>query len=271
MTKAATDQPRTDAVDLLSEESRFGDSLKRDHPALWWTTLVGPFALTGAALVVLGLHRGYEWMLQLIGTAAVTFFGLGRFVILLGKDGGGIHPEDAAEQAERARFSFFTAMELFGLVTWMDVCAGVLLVCHAGFLFKIPKLGPALLKVRGEGEFFMRYQPWIRRFTFAGLTLFVMIPVAATGSVGAAIIGRLLGMTRKATLLAILAGTLIGNGLIYLLGRHLVRHIPFFDPSNPLNLLAGVGVILLIVLLLGWRYKKLKARYTASGDLRKAA
>jgi hypothetical protein len=270
MEQPVTAQP-TEQVDLVGQETKFGDDLRRQQPLLWWATLIGPIAISGAALVVLGLSRGVDWVLQLMGTAVVTFFGLGRFVILLGSDGGGIHPEDAAEAAERARFSFFTAMELFAMVSWMDMVAGVLLVFHAGFLFKIPKLGPALLKVRSEGEFFMKYQPWVRRFTFAALTLFVAIPVAATGSVGAAIFGRLLGMTRKATLLAILAGTVIGNGAIYLIGRHIIRYVPFFDPRSPLNLLAGAGIILLLVVLLGWRYNKLKQRYMGVTQVRKAA
>lgn len=266
-----SEQPGTEQIDLMGEETKFGDDLRRTRPFVWWSTLIGPIALSAAALVVLGLHRGFDWMLQLMGTAVVTFFGLGRFVILLGQGGGGINPEDAAEAAERARFSFFTSMELFALVTWMDVMVGMLLIFHAGFLFKIPKLGPALVKVRSEGEFFMKYQPWVRRFASLGLTLFVMIPVAATGSVGAAIFGRLLGMTRKATLLAILAGTIIGNGLIYLIGRHVIRYVPFFDPRSPLNLLAGAGIILLLVIFLAWRYNKLKQRYLSASEVRKAA
>jgi uncharacterized membrane protein len=269
MEEAAPDTTITQ--DLAHDEARFGDNLRREQPLVWWGTLVGPFLITAAALTTLALTRGVEWVLQLVGTGFVTFFGLGRFVILLGRDRAGIHPENAAEAAEHARFKFFSAMELFALVTWMDLLVGVLLVCHAGFLYRIPRLGPALIKVRAEGEFFMRYQPWVRRFTFLGLTLFVGIPVAATGSVGASIFGRLLGMTRKATLLAILCGTILGNGAIYLLGRHLFQKVPFFDPENPLNVLVGAGVILLVVVLLGWRYKKLKASYMSANSVRKAA
>jgi uncharacterized membrane protein len=273
MDDAATNTPTPAPIphDLVHDEARFGDNLRREQPVVWWATLVGPFLITGAALFTLTITRGVDWVLQLLGTAFVTFFGLGRFVILLGRDGAGIHPESAAEAADRARFQFFTSMELFAMVTWMDLVAGVLLVCHAGFLYKIPRLGPALVKVREEGEFFMRYQPWMRRFTFLGLTVFVAIPVAATGSVGAAIFGRLLGMTRKATLMAILAGTILGNGSMYLLGQHIIKHIPFFDPQSPLNLVVGAALIFLLVLLLGWRYKKLKARYMTASHVRKAA
>jgi uncharacterized membrane protein len=269
MDDAAHDSPASH--DLVHDEATFGDNLRREQPIVWWATLIGPFLVSAAALFTLTVTRGVEWVLQLLGTAVVTFFGLGRFVILLGRDAGGIHPESAAEAAERARFQFFTAMELFTLVSWMDVMVGVLLVCHAGFLYRIPRLGPALLRVRGEGEFFMRFQPWVRRFTLLGLTVFVAIPVAATGSVGASIFGRLLGMTRKATLMAILAGTIIGNGAIYLLGRHLFKHIPFFDPQSPFNLVVGAGLIVVLVVFLGWRYKKLKARYMSATALKQAA
>lgn len=243
--------------EILHAEVRFGDTLKRDYPLIWWATLIGPFVLTAATLGYLWFDRGWEFMVKLCGTALVTFFGLGRFVILLGSDQTAA-TASAIEGADRARFSFLTSTELLVMVTWMDLFVACLLIFHAGFLFRIPKLGPALLKLREEGEFFMSYQPWMRRFTFVGLVLFVAFPLAATGSVAGSIFGRLLGMSKLATCLALVAGTALGNGGMYLVGQAILAWVPFFNPNNPWNLLLGAALIFGIIFLLGWRYTHLK-------------
>lgn len=246
--------------ELLGSESKFADTFKRDYPLIWWATLVGPFVVTGAMLAVLYFVRGGEFAAKLVGTAFATFFGLGRFVILFGSD---MKDPSAAAHAEEARqFSFMTSAELFAMVSWMDLMAAFLLIFHAGFLYKIPKLGPGMLKLRSEGEFFMKTQPWMKRFTFIGTALFVAFPLAATGSVAGSIFGRLLGMSRTATLGALMAGTLLGNGAMFM-GSELINKIPFFDKDNPLNLVGGVVLIVGLIALLNWRYQKFKRQFAA--------
>lgn len=246
---------------LVEREASFGREFRTQYPLVWWGTLLGPFVLSAAVLVVLWIVRGWDFVLQLLGTALVTFFGLGRFVILLGSDRARTEGAGLAEASEAARFKFMTAFELFCMVTWMDLCAATLLVFHAGFLFKLPKLGPRLLTLREEGVFFMQYQPWMRRFTLLGLTLFVMFPLAATGSVAGSIFGQLLGMHRKSVLLAIVLGTLVGNGSMYFFGG-LIRRLGIFDPSNPWNLIGGAVLIIAVIAFLGYRYNAMKKQLT---------
>ncbi len=247
--------------DIAAHEKHFGDTFRRDYPAIWWLTLLGPILASGGVLAYLAVLRGTEFVVKLSATALATFFGLGRFVIILGSDapkGELVGLDDFAKDA--SKFNFLTRIELFGMVTWMDVVAACLLIFHAGFIFRIPKIGPKMLLLREEGEFFMRVQPWMRRFAFIGLVVFVVIPVAATGSVGGAILGRMLGMSRTATLVAIVAGTLIGNSLMLLAGKALSK-VPFFDPHHPASLAAGVGVIITIIAGLNWYYRTLKRKY----------
>jgi len=241
--------------DHLADEVKFGDTFRRDYPMGWWATLLAPFLLSGAMLASLGLTRGWDFVAKLLAAATSSFFVLGRFAILLGEKAHGAIAEGHAEDI--AKFKFLAAPEIFTMITWMDVCTACLLVYHASFLYKIPKLGPRLLSLRDEGQFFLRYQPWIRRFTFIGLSLFVAIPIAATGAIAGSIFGRLLGMTRTATILAICCGSLIGNGLMLGL-RESLNAVPFLDPNNPWNLAIGIAVILGVVGLLNWRYRKLK-------------
>ncbi|MBX3409206.1 MAG: small multi-drug export protein [Phycisphaeraceae bacterium] len=244
--------------DLEAHEVHFADGFKRDYPITWWATMLGPFVATAILLSVLSIQRGGDFVLKLAGTALVTFFGLGRFVIIFGSDAPKIDLEDVAIHA--SKFNFLTRAELFTMVSWMDMCAATLLIFHAGFLYKIPKLGPRLLALREEGEFFMRYQPWVRRFTFIGLVIFVTFPIAATGSVAGSIFGRLLGMSRWATMTALVCGTLIGNSIMLVIGKA-VSKVPFFNPNNPLNLVAGAGLIIIVLFILNWRYQKIKKQY----------
>jgi uncharacterized membrane protein len=238
------------------------DDLRDRWPIMWWLTLLGPPGFTLLALGLMGLVRGWEEVIKTVAAGIISFFGMGRFVILFGSGGEGLG--GAEDAAIRAKFDFLTTGELFLMVTWMDMCWAVLLVCHMSFLFRIPRIGPALLRLREEGEFFMAYQPWVRRFTFVGLSLFVSFPVAATGAVAGSIFGRLLGMSRRAVLLAVFTGAVLGNGIMYFVGRAVTQWLPIFDPSNPWNLVAGVGVIVGLLLILNWRYQSFKRNFMSS-------
>lgn len=243
--------------EILSIEARFADDFKRQYPLVWWLTLVGPFAATAVMLAYLFIARGGEFVLKLVGTGLATFFGLGRFVILFGSD-----MKEVGEEA--SRFSFMTSRELFIMVSWMDLFAACMLIFHASFMFRIPKFGPAMLQLREDGEFILQSHRWMKRFTLVGLILFVAFPLAATGSVAGSIFGRLLGLTRTATMTGLVLGTLLGNGVM-LLGKKAINQIPFFDKDNPWNFVLGIGLVVLIVLGLNWRYKKMKREWAARG------
>ena len=245
-----------DSASLAAAESRFGESFRREHPIQWWATLVGPFAATAAALVVALAMHDLAYLQRLVVTAAATFFVFGRFVIL-----GGVEADPSASEQLAEIHGFLTRGELFAMVVWMDVATATVLVYHQGFLFKLPFLGPRLLGLVEDGRFILKRQPWIRRATFAGLVAFVMFPLAATGSVGGAIFGRLVGLSRGAALAAIVLGSVMGCGAMYLGAGVVNRHV---DRSNPWLTVAGVAVVLAVILLLNWRYRCMKRR--AAGE-----
>jgi hypothetical protein len=237
---------------LAEAERAFGADFRRRQPVVWLVTLLGPLLATGVVLAVLWWLRGGPYVQRLLATAVATFFFFGRFVILGGVVGAGADPE----LAEVRRF--FSRGELFALVCWMDLMTAILLVYHAGFLFRIPFFGPRMVQLVDDGQFILARHPWMRRATFAGLVAFVMLPVAATGAVGGSIFGRLLGLSRRATLAAIVLGSVAGGGLAYL-GADLISRL---SPrrSDPVLLVLGAVVIAGIVLLLNWRHRQLKAR-----------
>jgi hypothetical protein len=220
---------------------------RRAHPVGWWLTLVGPPLATVALLLVLVQVRGADFVWQLLGTALATFFFFGRFVILGGSDAG----IDAAHR-------FLSSGELFLMVFWMDMVVASVLAFHLGFMYRIPFLGPRIAALEQDGEFILHANRWMRRATFFGLIAFVAFPLAATGSVGGAIFGRLLGMSRAATFFGVVLGSLLGCGAMYLGAELIGLRI---DGDNPWLVGGGIAVIAGLILLLNHRYSAMKKRY----------
>ena len=245
MNPAATEDPSPvpDRAADEAENARF----RREHPFWWWVTLIGPALATIVALLLIGHLRGADFAWRLVGTAFATFFFFGRFVILGGSSGevGDIH-------------AFMTNGELFAMVFWMDMVVASVLAFHLGFMYRIPFLGPRIAALEQDGEFILDSNRWMRRATFFGLIAFVAFPLAATGSVGGAIFGRLLGMSRVATFSGVMLGSLLGCGAMYL-GAELIG--VRVDGDNPWLLVGGVAVIAGLILFLNHRYSVMKKRY----------
>jgi len=241
--------------ELSPAESNLDAVFRREYPVAWWLTLLGPFLLTLLILVIVGLFKGPAFVGRLVTTAVATFFIFGKLVILGGTNG----------EVDVIR-SFFTTEELIVLVLYLDLVTACLLTFHLGFLFKLPVIGPKLSDLVLDGQFILHTNPWLRRTTFLGLVLFVFLPGPATGSTGASILGRLLGMSRLGTFCAIVLGSLMGCAGYYL-GAELIR--PYIARENRALLTGGVVVLVGVVLLLNYRYRQLKSRYLTRHPLEK--
>ena len=87
--------------------SGFEKQFRRERPLLWKVTLLAPLVLSLVILGVTSLIYGPGSALKLINHALLTFFVLGRFVLLAGVEG------EAAEKVSKIamyarRFSFAT-------------------------------------------------------------------------------------------------------------------------------------------------------------------
>jgi len=224
-------------------------AFRRQYPVVWLLTLVGPFALTGGVLFVFWELAGASVVWRLVTTATATFFLFGKFVILGGSDG------DLFEAC-----SFFTAEQLVILVLYMDVMTACVLAFHLGFIFRLPVVGRRLYALVEDGHFILQSNPWMKRATFLGLVAFVMFPLAATGSLGGSIFGRLLGMSRLGTLVGITLGNVLGCALMYFGSELITRHV---GRDNPWLLVGGFAVIGAILFVLNHRFRQLKARQMA--------
>ncbi len=228
---------------LDSPEAAF----RRDYPTVWAVTLFGPFVLTALLIGLVWCYAGWEFTRRLITSLALAIWLFGRFIILAGSDGT---LKDVSGE--------LSTEHLFLLMTYIDVMTALVLAFHLGFLFRFPVLGPRLAALMDDGHFILDHQPWMRRTAFLGLIAFIAFPLAATGSVGGSIFGRLLGMSRLATFLGIAIGTITGNGLMYLFSNLIGEYI---NKDHPVVKWGGIAVILLIVLLLERRYQTLRHRH----------
>ncbi|MDX2016405.1 MAG: small multi-drug export protein [Planctomycetota bacterium] len=246
---------------LLAGELRFGENLKRTNPGLWWGTLVGPLAATLAMLVVAAVVRGLDFVLNLCVSAAMIFFGLGRAVLFVGRDGS-TNVQDLAAW-ERVLMGM-TVAELGLLIVWMDVLVAFLIVFHASYLYRIPKLGPAMLALQEDGQFILSQHPWLRRFAWLGLIAFVAFPFAATGSIGGSIVGRILGLSRWSTLTGVILGSVISTAAAFAVTNS-VKKTALFSDNNPWTIVGSIVFILVLFALINWRYQRMKKRWAAEG------
>lgn len=216
------------------------ESLWRLHRIIWWSTLLGPVLVTAAIVATVYGAAGAEFTGRLLTTALTGVLLFGRFIILAGHD-----PEVAKVTGG------LSSGQLFLMVTYMDLIVATVLIFHTGFLFRLPWLGSRATALVNDGRFLIHSQPWIRRTTFLGLVLFVAIPLAAMGSVGGTIFGRMLGVSRLRIVIAIL----LGNGVMWF-GSDLINQ--FVDKHHPVVRFGGVVLILVLITLIELLYRRTK-------------
>lgn len=234
--------------DLHSTEKQFRTS----HPWCWGFTLYAPLVLTASLLVLIVAQAGWEFASKLVTSAVATVLFFGRFIILSGSNGN-FKDTDGSLASEH----------LFALVCYLDVMTALILAFHIGFLFKLPYIGPRVSALVTDGHFILDAQPWMRRATFFGLIAFVGFPLAATGSIGGSIFGRLLGMGRVMTFFGIVSGALLGNTIMFLFSDLLGNYL---NKDNIYLKVGGFLVIGVLIFVLERRYRKLKEGF-ATGRL----
>jgi uncharacterized membrane protein len=245
------------AMDLAGDEARYGANLKRTNPVMWWSTLLGPLGATAVMLTLAGVVRGLDFMINLATSAMMIFFGLGRAVLLLGRDGS----QAVATMPTWQKFlASMTTQELVVLILWMDALTAFVMIFHASFIYRIPKIGPGMLALQEDGEFFLSQHPWMRRFAWLGLIAFVTFPFAATGSVGGSILGRLLGLSRWATLSGVILGSVISTLTVYAFAAT-IKKSPYIRSDSPVTLICSIALIVVIFAFINWRLKTMKQRW----------
>lgn len=248
----AADADHARKQELLEAFYQFEKSFKQRFPVVWWSTLVGPWIVTGVLAGLIFLLAGGRFFWQILTAAVVAFFFAGRFVI----------PLDA--MANLKGLDLLEPWHMFWMVTYQDVMVALFMAFHVGFLFRLPKIGPKIAELTVDGEMILSLQPWMRKATFFGLIAFIAFPLAATGSVGGAIFGRLLGLSRWATFWGSVIGAVLGNWAMLSLSKIMLS---LFPKDSLLVTLGGPALIVVIIILLERRYRSMKRQFLELREL----
>ena len=125
-------------------------------------------------------------------------------------------------------------------IALMDVLSGIFVALNFDIALKIPGVGGWIRKFVAGGEEFFRKRPWMERFYFMGVVLFVMFPLQGSGGIGATLVGRMMGLSPGKVLVAIAIGSLIGCTVIAL-GAEVIRELFLVDP------VLGIAVAAIVV------------------------
>lgn len=158
----------------------------------WTAGLVFALSLAGSGLY-LALHPDHPASILL---AAVAVF-LSKLFIF----GGAIEfwPFDKATLD-------FSAWEL-ALVAWvLDLWVSCGLLAGIASFERLPLAGRAMNEARARAGVTLRDYPGLRRLAVSGVVLLVLLPIPGSGAVTGTLIGRLVGLSRMTTFLAVAGG-----------------------------------------------------------------
>jgi len=227
---------------MLESFMAFEKNFHKNYFPLWLGTLIGPVLLSALAFGVVFVVAGADFCWRLLAAMTASFLLLGRFSII-------------------TPFAGLRPVDLFWMVTFQDVMVALFFAFHVGFMFRVPWIGPKIAALSSDSEFILAHQPWMKRMTFLGLLAFIAFPLAATGSAGGAIFGRLLGLSRWAIFWGSTIGAVIGNAAMLFLVEFAKDQIPENLKDSPFITYGGIPIIIGIIILLERRYSSLKRAF----------
>jgi len=217
------------AIDEILAESQ---RMQRDRPVLALLHLLLPLVV----LIGTGVALWANGSLGTVSTVALTaFFTIGKLIILTGA------VSDSAFGMNQ--------WELAATVMWLDLFVAYVFAFNLHWVHRIPRVGPAVLRLQNYCRYWLSMQPWMKRSAFSAVALFVMFPLTGTGAPGGSLLGRLVGLRPGTTLSAIGLGSILGCGLMASFATpleaffHDIQHTLWFKAAG-LASLAIVGVLL---------------------------
>jgi hypothetical protein len=129
-------------------------------------------------------------------------------------------------------------------IALLDVLGGIFMALNFDIALKIPGLGRWLQKFITNGEQFFERRPWLGRFSFMGVALFIMFPLQGSGR--ATFVGRMMGLSPVRVLLAITIGAFVGCTIIALSAeaiKNLILMYPLLGISVAIAVIAVLAIL----------------------------
>ena len=207
--------------------------------------LLAPIIATALVVLVLIWLKDWEYARTAVVVGLMSFLFLGTSVVL----------GDAVLDDQIHLFGMSVDVpgtwDLAYIVMWTNAASAFFYAFNIDLLERLPLIGPLMRDMRANATQMLEGHRWLRRLSTVGVGLFVVLPVPGSGSLGGAIVGRLLGVSKRATFLAVtLAGVIVCLGYA-VAARWLATHIA--DVSTPVR----VSVAVLAYLVLLWCLRKI--------------
>jgi uncharacterized membrane protein len=132
-------------------------------------------------------------------------------------------------------------------IALMDILTAIFMALNFDIALKIPGVGRWIRKFITNGEEFFSRRPWLERFYFAGVVMFVMFPLQGSGGIGGTLVGRMMGLSPGKVIGAIAFGAFAGC-IIIALGVEAIKELFL------MNAVLGSAVAVSVVAILGLLY-----------------
>lgn len=206
--------------------------------------LFGPIALS--ALVVGGIYlfSSVRTMNEVLIAGGASLFGAGTTVVF-GK---------AVVGNELVELNLST-WDLAFIVMYVNAVSAWWYAYNLPLLQKLPKVGPYMRRARKNAVLTLKHRPWIRRWAVVGVGAFVITPLPGSGALGGGLMGRILGISKKATFISVAIAGVVVSVSYALLARQAEDLLNEFERFVPPWVRIAVAVLIALVML--WVFSKL--------------
>jgi uncharacterized membrane protein len=212
--------------------------------------LFGPVMLTAAIAGVIFLVYGFRTMNHALVAAGVSLFGAGTTVVF-----------GEAALGDKVFDLQLNTWALAYIVMYVNAVSAYFYAYNLDLLQKVPKIGPYMRRARMNSVAMLRQRPWIRRWAVVGVGLFVLTPLPGSGALGGALMGRIVGVSKRATTISVAVAGVIVAGAYAMLANELKQALDKLEQFAPSWVRFAVFILGAIVMI--WIMTKL-VRWFAS-------
>ena len=147
-------------------------------------------------------------------------------------------------------FTHLTTESLVAVTVFFTCVTAFFYAYNFDLLERLPRLGPWVHRTRASMQATLDEKPWIRRFALFGVGFFVLLPLPGSGTLGGSIVGRLVGLSRWGSFIAVAIGGSLVCFVYGWFGESLVR----FGDAHRLTTVEKVGaaaVFLVVLAVIG--------------------
>jgi uncharacterized membrane protein len=203
--------------------------------------LLGPLAALVAAYVLLRGVAGAQRAEEMAAAAGASFAGLGTTVIF------------GAAVLGASGFQHLSSLDLALVVLGLNTALAFVFVGASDLLERLPWVGAFVTRARHEARATAHARPWVRRWAAAGVTLFVISPLPGSGVFGGTVVGRIAGLSRVATLVAVLVANAVVCGIYFFGADALAR----WTERHQISLVERLGAFLGFAVVMIWIMRRL--------------